>query len=322
VSRRLPLLAGLATLLLVLTGCGGSSPQDLLDGAPAALEEAGSSRFEMRVTAVGEGVDSRYSAVGEQDFATGTMRMEADLGLEASSTETLAVGEVMYLRSPLFVLFTGDEESWVRVDLRESGQAAGLDVDALVEGQTGPAALLQQLRGAADEVEEVGEDEIRGVSTTHLRVVVDTQRAIEDAPPAAREQLRTFAEASGMPDEYPMEVWIDDDGLPRRLSTIVEVQDETMGTVTQQTVLELYDFGVNVRVEEPDEDEVVDLRELMADMEQLEEELRAEEGGGLGADPDGDLDADADGDPDADADGDAELDELREQLEELEDDEG
>jgi hypothetical protein len=318
VSRRLPLLAGLATLLLALTACGGSSAQDLLDGAPAALEEAGSSRFEMRVTAVGEGVDSRYSAVGEQDYATGTMRMEADLGLEASSTETLAVDEVMYLRSPMFVLFTGDEETWVRVDLRESGQAAGLDVDALVEGQTGPAALLQQLRGAADEVEEVGEEDIRGVSTTHLRVVVDTQRAIEDAPPAAREQLRTFAEASGMPDEYPMEVWIDDDGLPRRLSTIVEVQDETMGTVTQQTILELYDFGVTVRVEEPDEDEVVDLGDLMAEMDQLEEELRAEEGGGLGGDPD----AGPGGDPDGDADMDAELDDLQEQLEELEDAEG
>jgi hypothetical protein len=316
VSRRSPLLAALVGLLLVLSACGGPSPQDLLDDAPAALEEAGSSRFEMRVTAVGEGVDSRYSAVGEQDFETGTMRMEADLGLEASSTETLAVGEVMYLRSPMFVLFTGDEDRWVRVDLRESGQAAGLDVDALVEGQTGPAALLQQLRGAADEVEEVGEEEIRGVATTHLRVVVDTQRAIEDSPPAAREQLRTFAEASGMPDEYPMDVWIDDDGLPRRLSTVVEVQDETMGTVTQQTVLELYDFGVTVRVEEPDEDEVVDLGDLMAEMEQLEQELRAEEGGGL----DGDPDAGPDGDPDADADVDAELDELREQLEELEDD--
>lgn len=269
--RALPSL--LLAVLLALTACAGPGPQELLDGAPDALAEAGSSRFEMRVTAVGEGVDSAYTATGEQDLDAGTLRMEADLGLEGTRTETLTVGNVMYLRSPMFALFTGDEDVWVRVDLEESGRAAGLDVDALVEGNTGPAALLQQLRGAADEVEELGSDEVRGVSTTHLRVVVDTERAIEDAPAEAREQLRAFADASGMPAAYPMEVWIDDDGLPRRLSTIVDVRDEARGTVTQQTVLELFDFGIGVRVDEPAGDDVVELRELLAELEALEEGL-------------------------------------------------
>jgi hypothetical protein len=322
VSPRLPLTAVLVILLLALTACG-SSPEDLLDGAPDALEEAGSSRFEMRVTAVGDGVDSRYAATGEQDYDTGTMRMEADLGLDTTSTETLALGDVMYLRSPMFAMFTGDEETWVRVDVAASGEAAGLDVDALVEGQTGPAALLQQLRGAAGDIEELGEEDVRGVSTTRLRVIVDTERAIENSPPETREQLRAFSEASGMPPEYPMEVWIDDDGLPRRLSTVVEVEDEQVGTVTQQTVLELYDFGIRVDIEEPADDEVVELRELMEELAELEESLGLDGEGpaaGLapGDEPDADTDADA-GVPEEPAD---DIDELREQLEELERDEG
>jgi hypothetical protein len=305
---RLP-LALTALVALVLTGCG-SSPQDLLDRAPDALEEAGSSRFEMTVTAVGEGIDSSYSATGEQDLDTGTMRMEADLGLGSTSTETLVVGEVMYLRSPLFAVFTGEEDIWVRVDLAESGRRAGLDVDTLVEGNTGPAALLQQLRGAADEVEELGSDDVRGVSTTKLRVIVDTERAIENSPAETREQLRAFAEASGLPTTYPMEVWIDDDGLPRRLSTIVDVEDERAGTVTQQTVLELFDFGVAVRVDEPDD--AVDLDELLRDLEALEEGLGLADdpAAGLGTDP-------GDGaDPDDEL---SELEELEEQLGDLED---
>lgn len=266
--------------LLLLAGCRGASPQDLLDRAPGALEDAATSRFEMRVSAVGDGVDSAFAATGEQDLAAGTLRMETELGLDATRTETLVVGEVVYLRSPLFELFTGDPDAWVRVDMEEAGRAGGLDLDALVGDNTGPAALVHQLRGAADDIEELGSAEVRGVATRHLRVVVDTDRAIDQSPAATREQLRAFAEASGLPTTYPMEVWIDDDALIRRVRTDVEVEDESAGPVTQQTTLELFDFGLSVRIEPPDEDEVVDMRTLLDDLAALEEDLDALEGQG------------------------------------------
>lgn len=268
-------LAALVALLLVTAGCSGPDAAELLDRAPEALEDAGTSRFEMDVSAAGEGVDSTYSASGEQDLAAGTLRMDTDLGLESTSTQTLVLGDEIYLRSPLFELFTGDPDLWVSVDTDSAGGAAGLDVDQLVEGNTGPAALVQQLRGAADDVEEVGTEEIRGVETTHLRVVVHTERAIEQSPEAMRDQLRSFAEASGLPDTYPMDVWIDDDALIRRVRTVVEVQDEAAGVVTQQTTLELFDFGVAVDIEAPDPDEVVEMSELLEDLAALEEDLDA-----------------------------------------------
>jgi hypothetical protein len=141
-------------LVAVAAGaCSGASPEELLDDAPAAMEDAGTSRFEMRVTAVGEGVDSTFVATGEQDLTSGTLRMETDLGLETTSTETLVVGETIYLRSPLFEMFTGEPDVWVAVDVAEAGESAGLDLDTMVEGNTGPAALVQQLRGAAGDIE-------------------------------------------------------------------------------------------------------------------------------------------------------------------------
>lgn len=94
----------------------------------------------------------------------------------------------------------------MRVSVEEAGRAAGLDIDALVEGHTGPAALGQQLRGAVDEIEGLGTEEVRGTATRHLRVRVDTDRAIEQSPAQTREQLRSFAEASGLPATCPMEV--------------------------------------------------------------------------------------------------------------------
>lgn len=261
---------------LVVTACSSTSPEDLLDRAPEALDDAGTSRFEMRVVATGEGVDSTFTATGEQDLTAGTLRMETDLGLEATSPETVVVGETIYLRSPLFEMFTGDPEGWVAVDLEEAGKTSGLDLDELVGGNTGPAALVQQLRGAASDIEELGTEEVRGNDTRHLRVTVHTDRAIEQSPPEVREQLRTFADTSGLPERYPLEVWIDDDAQVRRIRTVVEVQDETAGPVTQQTTLELFDFGIPVEIEAPDPERVTDMRQLLEDLAALEEGLDGE----------------------------------------------
>jgi hypothetical protein len=261
----------LTVLALAATACGGPDAQALIDGASETLEAAGTSRFEMAVQATGSDV-GQFAAEGEQDLGSGALRMAIDLGDESSSTETLLLGNEVFVRSPLFALFTGDESVWVRVDLEETAEAEGLDTASLLGGQTGPAALLSQLDGASDGLEELGSEEVRGVDTTHLRVTIDTAAAIERSDPAVREQLRTYAEASGLPDTYPMELWIDDDGLVRRIRTLVDAPSPggAGDGLTQQTTLELYDFGVDVDLDAPLEDETVELGDLIAELEELE----------------------------------------------------
>jgi hypothetical protein len=274
VPRRLPTAVWWSLLAALLVACSGGNPEELLERAPDALEDAGTSRFEMLVTAVSEqGEQPPFRAEGEQDLTDGTMRMVFDLGDDSSRTETLLDGNVVYLRAPLFALFTGDPDRWVRLDLEEAGAEAGLDPDQLVPTDAGPAALLQQLRGAAEDTEDLGREEVRGVDTHHLRVTVVSDRAIAQAPEAMRDQLRTYAEATGLPDTYPMEVWIDDDGLPRRIRTVLEIDDPAQGAITQQTTLELFDFGVEIELTPPAGDEVVDLDEVLRELAELEAAL-------------------------------------------------
>jgi hypothetical protein len=274
VPRRLPTAVWWSLLAALLVACSGGNPEELLERAPDALEDAGTSRFEMLVTAVSEqGEQPPFRAEGEQDLTDGTMRMVFDLGDDSSRTETLLDGNVVYLRAPLFALFTGDPDRWVRLDLEEAGAEAGLDPDQLVPTDAGPAALLQQLRGAAEDIEDLGREEVRGVDTHHLRVTVVSDRAIAQAPEAMRDQLRTYAEATGLPDTYPMEVWIDDDGLPRRIRTVLEIDDPAQGAITQQTTLELFDFGVEIELTPPAGDEVVDLDEVLRELAELEAAL-------------------------------------------------
>jgi hypothetical protein len=260
------LTALLTVLTLALVGCGPDG-QELLDGAVEALEAAGTSGFEMRVETVGR-PEEPFAASGVQDLRSGDLRMSIDLGQEATATESLLLGDEAFLRSPLFELFTGDADTWVRVDLTAAAEQEGLDPSALVGDQTGPAALLAQLDGASDDLEELGSEEVRGVETTHLRVTVDTGAAIEQADPSVREQLRTYAEVVGLPATYPMELWIDDDGLVRRIRTMLDLG--AAEGVTQQTTLELFDFGVRVDLEPPLPEQTIELAELVRDLERLE----------------------------------------------------
>jgi hypothetical protein len=258
----------------LLTGCTGDDLVGLLDRVPAALEEAETSRFEMEVVSGGEpGEPPPFRAEGEQDLRTGAMRMVFDLGGTDSRAETLLDGDLLYLRAPLFALFTGDADAWIRVDLEEAGAEAGLDPDQLVPTDAGPTALLQQLRGADEDVEDLGREEIRGVSTRHLRVMVDSDRAVDQTPEELRKQRRTSTDAAGLPSRYPMEVWIDDDGLPRRIRTVLEVDEEGTDRTTHQTTLDLYDFGVSVDVTPPDAADVVDIDQLLQQLAELEAAL-------------------------------------------------
>ena len=59
----------------------------------------------------------------------------------------------------------------------------------------------------------------------------------------------------------PVEVWIDDDGIVRRMKQTFG--GNSSGLQMNMTMTsDLYDFGTDVNVEEPPADEVVDFSEL------------------------------------------------------------
>lgn len=268
------LAALLATVLVA--GCGGPDATELLDGALETLEDAGTARFAMEVTSAGDG-GATFRADGAQDLTDGSLRMTIDLGDDARGIETLELGGDVFVRSPLFEVLTGDADQWVRIDLAAAGTDLGLDAEALLAGNTGPAALLAQLEGATEEVEELDGEEVRGVATRRLRVMVSTTAALDRAPSAVREQLRAYAEATGLPDRYPMELWVGDDGLVRRIRTVLDQTTgevgETQAGTTQQTTLELFDFGVSVDLRAPLSGDTTDLDELIRRLEEAEADL-------------------------------------------------
>src|SRR2546423_10568251 len=109
---------------------------------------------------------------------------------------------------------------WVKVNVDEGGSAGVIDYNSFLQfGQGGnPTQALEYLR-AAGKVKKVGNDEIRGVRTTHYKATVDLTKVADAAPAKNRESLRREVNrAIALTGErtIPVEVWIGKDGLVRR----------------------------------------------------------------------------------------------------------
>ena len=285
--------ATLGALALTLAACGGSSPQDLLEQAPDAMEAQGTVGYQQGVMVTDEAGEILLDTTteGQQNLETGAQRMAIHLGetapgaagdeaagdeaagdeaagegnapaeLGGQTLEVLLDGTIAYVHSPQLEAVAG--APWARFDLTDTAEMLP-GFNEAVEDTSGPLALMHELRGAVDEIEELGEEEVRGVATQHLRVTVDVQRAVDNAPEGRREQLRAAAEELGVPDRYPMEVWIDGDALPRRIVTVIETTDPNFGAITREMRTDLFDYGEPVDVTPPDEDAVVDFSELLS----------------------------------------------------------
>jgi hypothetical protein len=117
-------------------------------------------------------------------------------------------------------------------------------------GTQNPADMLQSLRGAGS-VREVGTQDIDGTPTTHYHAEIDLQKAIDKVPAQYKDVAEKGMKLLG--SSFPVDVWIDHDGLPRRFAIDIEMPGSG-GSVTES--IDYSDFGAPVNIEAPPADQV------------------------------------------------------------------
>lgn len=245
--------------------------------AAAERSQAQPYRTEMRISLAG--ADEVVVETGEQDGERFHVRQDvgAQFGAQFGallpadaelSIETAGDGSTLYLRMPFFAalkeLAPGDAitpfgdltdqlgDGWGRVDVDELADLLpGLQDNTSATGAHIPRLFVDVVTKAQD-VEELGEDEIRGVAVTGLaaQVPFEDMLAAEGTGHGSIEVMNDIT--------VPVEVWVDRDGLVRRVGfgfhhdDVAEaVGPETDGPVTAAPsfpvdvdyTLDLFDYG-------------------------------------------------------------------------------
>ena len=264
--RRL-LLPLVVPLALVAAACGGSEPTaeqvspDAVVLAASKTNEAGSYKADVSGTMDVAGQSIDMSGTGAFDAAKQRGEMSYSMNLNGVDVDMDMVFAypLIYMELPPESGQLPAGKKWIKMDLEKLGQEAGLNLDQMMgAGQTDPSQGLDFLRGVK-EVHAVGEEEVRGVATTHYTGVVDLA-TLGTEQPEMKPAIDQLVQQSGL-SRVPVEVWIDEDGFVRRMKQTLEGSGSGLPMNMTMTT-DLYDFGTDVSVKEPPADEVVDFSEL------------------------------------------------------------
>src|SRR5262249_24177861 len=133
--------------------------------------------------------------------------------------------------------------------------------------------------------ESAGREPVRGVETSHYSGLLELRRLIDQEPAASRKKLLEDLESSER-TMLPFDIWVDDEGLARRL----RAGDWTTQRSDPVTV-EFFDLGVDASIKAPPQNEVISPQELSKLAERKTAEC--EEGSSAGTPGSGDTHATA-----------------------------
>ena len=271
----------------LVAGCGAEAvdPRTAVAEAAPATTGAGSSRVDFAVSMTIGGEELAFAGEGEFDYGAQRGRLTYDMSSFFASfgeappdafgdgkMEVVFDGLVFYVGFPQGSAIEeelGEGKRWMRIDLEQIGEEAGVDLGALMRLNQSPIDQLRLLYAASDSVEELGTEEVRGVETTRYRAQVDFGRALDatldesglegEEREALERQLRSLKDESGLDAPIPIDLWLDGDGLLRRLVLDLAAPEGQELAMTMTMTMELYDFGVEVDVEAPAPGTYVDL---------------------------------------------------------------
>ena len=272
------------------TAAASALPTDAMDLLIAAIENSAdrSVRGDMRL-------DMAEMASVAVEFETDsnrnqsiTMRFGEMMGSdgEGPGIEIRFVGGDQFLQ---FVVSEGMQgfmgeatpEGWFTLDSETAADAGivcptpvpgGMPESGVCQLPNDNTFLIEHLNGA----EIVGQDDLGGLAVSHVQFAVDAKALVAQTTTSFGDGaggLLPFGDDFG-PDEFIFDIWIDSDGLIRRLSLDLGAAMEELRGDSDETesdsfgdafaslfdityVIDYYDYGADITIEAPPADEIV-----------------------------------------------------------------
>jgi hypothetical protein len=285
---------GAAALLcsaLTLTACGSAStssspphtqastqPATQVDGATIVAaaytktSAAKSARMALSYS-VSAGKTGSGNTLNEQGTGTGVIdfaRKIADLTVNAptgQSIEERLIGTNAYVKLPPQLASTSPQlkgKSWLHEQL-PSGGGSSLGFGSSNSSQASdPTSILRMVSTISNRVDNVGTNSIRGTQTTHYRATVNFAKAAAKSG-LSTAQITQLEKLLGT-TTLPVDIWVDKQGVARRLQFHFPLPKLGSSTATQSgqmtETLDLYDFGIPVSVSPPPASQVAEFSAL------------------------------------------------------------
>lgn len=295
------LLLGLCTLALGVAGCssGNSSSSRTSSTAPSTHVSPGTSQktrpaapplalrayrattregsARVRIEEVEHGLPLhpgqkaspstiRISGSGAVSFAES--RAKVSIGTSgAGRAEIRQIGYTIYEKLPANGS-SGQRGRWVRLDLLELAGGRGEYLAQLASSQLNdPVHQLAYLEGVIPaKTRKLGRGEVRGVTTTRYRMVVDLDRVARQNP-AGRKLYEDLKKDLGS-STLPITVWLDGKDRVRRFEATVPIEiprtkpGKGVGSERGRIRIsnEYYGFGAPVSVKAPPKDETTNVK--------------------------------------------------------------
>jgi hypothetical protein len=207
-------------------------------------------------------VDTKLAGNSSTIEGGGTINDSGSEGTASLQVEGKTINEVI-AKPYLYVSVPGGDtsvthgKSWLRGDLNTFSQSYGSS--SIGAGSSNPTEVLSYLK-AAGTVTRSGEEQVRGVTSTHYRALIDLTHFADSAPAgkraAALKAGKLFERITGA-KTLPMDVWIGA-GRITRVALAYSVC-APQGRLQETLSMDLYDYGRQPVVSPPPAAQVADL---------------------------------------------------------------
>jgi hypothetical protein len=235
------LAVGLAIAVLRVVNGDDRTPAERLNAAPAAAEAAKTFAYQVKTQSSLGTFSTSIQLDGVVDNAA--KRGQATMDVLGRKVVIVTDGTAAFVQVPAEARGFSQGKGWIKVPT--DGVAVGA---AGASPTASPLETFRQLQAVGAEIEDVGNEDVRGTSTTHFRTRLDLSKLPNVGPLA--DQL----------EDVPVDVWLDDQDRPRRYRFVMTAAvpgQPQKATVT--TTIESFDYGKPVDVEVPDPADVADL---------------------------------------------------------------
>lgn len=269
--RLLYLVAGLSVLLIALVGFAwlrgdGETAFNPIAQAAERTAATGGGRAVFDVDISPQGGPAALQMHGQGVFTGAPERARVTMSTSLPNGKSLRIESVtdrrtVYVRSPIMARTLPGGKQWLGTK-----PYLGNDPETALAGAGDLRQQLEMLQATGGEVETVGEETVRGVSTTHYRSTIDLRRAAAQFRQAGEAGTARVIErlAEQADSTIPVEVWVDDDGVVRRMHIVETIPGEDgKPSLEMDMRIDLFDFGIEPKVALPPPGRVLDTTPLL-----------------------------------------------------------